>query len=607
MTARPDGKARAATAAPPDARPSAPDLAQTGTPGVAPTGTPGVAQTGTPGVAQTGVPDLAPGVAANGTIASTDETATAPPAAPRRVWPGVPLPAIGRRTWLAALGWVLAAAALFGCYLRISRTVPANSDGAANALQAWDMLHGNLLLHGWWLSDVSFYTTELPQYMLVELVHGLNSDVVHVAAAMTYTLLVLLAAVLAKGRTTGSEAAIRMLVAGGIMLAPQLGTGAGILLLSPDHVGSAVPVLLVWLLLERAAPRWYVPVLVSILLTWALVADKILLITGVLPLIVICTVRAYRGIIQQRQRISAQWYEFALIAAALVAGELAARILALINQSGGFRVWPVISRFAVSAEMPRHFAFTAHGLLVLFGADFFGRHVGFPAGLLLLHVVGLVLALLAVCVGVRQFTRLDLVSQLALAGVLISLLAYLLGQRVSDINSTREFAAVLPFSAVLAGRLLPPLLRKFRMVPALALVLAGYLVSLGQAAAMPPVPPMGQPLTTWLAAHHLRYGLGAYWQANIVSLTSGERVMVVPVSVNDSGLVVHDRWESKASWYDPRLHDATFIVQVRSPSRLPAFLPRASLQAAFGPPAKVYNYGPYTILVWHKNLLTQLM
>ncbi len=506
-----------------------------------------------------------------------------------------------------ALAWVTAAAALFACYLRISRTVPANSDGAANALQAWDMLHGNLLLHGWWLSDVSFYTTELPQYMLVELVHGLNSNVVHIAAAMTYTLLVLLAAVLAKGRATGSEAVIRMLIAGGIMLAPQLGTGAGILLLSPDHVGSAVPVLLVWLLLERAAPRWYVPVLVGVLLTWALVADKIILITGVLPLIVICAIRAYHGVIQQRQRIKAHWFELSLIVAAVAAGEISARILALINRAGGFRVWPVISTFAVSAEMPRHFAFTAHGLLVLFGADFFGKHLGFPAVLLLLHVVGLVLALLAICVGVHRFTRLDLVSQLALAGVLISLLAYLLGQRVSDINSTREFAAVLPFSAVLAGRLLPPLLTKSRMAPALGLVLAGYLVSLGQAAAAPAVPPMGQTLTTWLAAHHLRYGLGAYWQANIVSLTSSERVMVVPVSVNDSGLVVHDQWESKASWYDPRRHDANFVVQLRVPSRLPAFLPRARLQAAFGRPAKVYNYGPYTILVWHKNLLTQLM
>ncbi len=114
-----------------------------------------------------------------------------------------------RRRWLTALAWLLIAAALFVCYLHISRTEPANSDGAANALQAWDMLHGNLLLHNWWLSDVSFYTTELPEYMLVELVRGLNADVVHVAAALTYTLLVLLAAILAKGRATGREAALR--------------------------------------------------------------------------------------------------------------------------------------------------------------------------------------------------------------------------------------------------------------------------------------------------------------------------------------------------------------------------------------------------------------
>jgi hypothetical protein len=595
---RPEVKARAGSTAPDTApAPTTASIAPAGA-GAAPAGAAeaaaGIAEP-TPGIAETTPASL-----------GTGETAPASATAPRRAGLAAMLPATWRRTWLPLGAWLFAAAALFLCYLRVSRTVPANSDGAANALQAWDMLHGNLLLHGWWLSDVSFYTTELPQYMLVELVHGLNSDVVHVAAAITYTVLVLLAALLAKGRTTGREAVIRVLIAAGIMLAPQLGTGAGILLLSPDHVGSTVPVLLVWLVLERARQRWYAPVLVGALLTWALIADKIILITGALPLIVICAIRAYHGIVQQRQPVKARWYELSLIGAAVVAGEISARILDLINQAGGFHVWPVISTFAVSSEMPRHFAFTAHGLLVLFGADFFGQRLGFQAALLLLHVAGLALALVAVCAGLRRFTRIDLVSQLALAGVLTSLIAYLLGQRVSDINSTREFAAVLPFSAVLAGRLLPPMLARARMVPALALVLAGYLASLGVAVATPSAPPMGQRLTTWLTEHHLRYGLGAYWQANIVSLTSSERVMVVPVSVNDAGVVVHDKWESKASWYDPRLHDANFVVQLRLPSSLPAFLPRSALQAAFGPPAEVYKFGPYTILVWHKNLLTQL-
>ena len=39
-----------------------------------------------------------------------------------------------------------AAVVLMFCYLRIAGTVPVLSDGAANALQARDMLHGNLLL-----------------------------------------------------------------------------------------------------------------------------------------------------------------------------------------------------------------------------------------------------------------------------------------------------------------------------------------------------------------------------------------------------------------------------------------------------------------------------
>src|SRR6201996_3579540 len=112
-----------------------------------------------------------------------------------------------RGTMAWALGTALAGIVLFDCYLGQSRTVPVGSDGASQALQAWDLLHGNPLLHGWWVTGVSFYTTELPQYALIELARGLTADVIHVAGAMTYALLVLAAALLARGRTTGREGA----------------------------------------------------------------------------------------------------------------------------------------------------------------------------------------------------------------------------------------------------------------------------------------------------------------------------------------------------------------------------------------------------------------
>src|SRR3984957_15124901 len=154
------------------------------------------------------------------------------------------------RPMLVGGAWTIAVLAAFAAYLRLASTRAVNSDGASQALQAWDMVHGNLLLTGWKTSDVSFYTTELPEYMLVELVRGFNQNAVHVAAAMTYTLVVLFAALVAKGTATGREAIVRVAIAVGIMLAPQLDSGTNVLLSSPDHIGTSVPLLLAWLIVD---------------------------------------------------------------------------------------------------------------------------------------------------------------------------------------------------------------------------------------------------------------------------------------------------------------------------------------------------------------------
>src|SRR5271167_1494049 len=94
-----------------------------------------------------------------------------------------------RRSRLAwPMAYAVVGVLLFAAYLAQSaRGTYVTSDGASNALQAWAMLHGNLLLHGWTMSDVSFYTTELPEFMLVEAVRGLGPEVVHICAALTYT------------------------------------------------------------------------------------------------------------------------------------------------------------------------------------------------------------------------------------------------------------------------------------------------------------------------------------------------------------------------------------------------------------------------------------
>ncbi len=496
--------------------------------------------------------------------------------------------------------WLVAGVVLFGCYLHMARTVPISSDGASNVLQAWAMLHGNPLLRGWIVSDVSFYTTELPQYMLVELVRGLSPDVVHIAAALTYTLLVLLTAWVAKGRARGAEGVLRALLAAGVLIAPQQ-SSVDVLLAGPDHVGSAIPVLLLFALVDRAGRKWYVPAAAWLLLSWALVADQVVLITGVAPVAFVGLARGYDRVVRQRKPARSAWFELALTTAALAAVPAARETLRLIASKGGFVVWPVSNALAPFAELPHNLLQVIQGILVLFGANFPGQHVGVSAGVALLHLVGVGLVAWATGVALRRFAICEAVVQLLAAGVVFSVVAYMLGPNAIQPNSSREFVAVLPFGAALAGRLLAGRLRRARMAPALAVVLAGYLAGFVLVASMPAAPAPNLTLARWLEAHGLDYGLADYWLANSVTVESGGKVAVRAVSSGNYLWV--DRWETDTKWYSASAHMANFVVMPSNGSPWRMAPSAAGMLKAFGEPAEVYLLDRYTVLVWDSNLL----
>ena len=504
-------------------------------------------------------------------------------------------PVLRRR--LASAGRLLAAGVLFLCYIRVSSTQPANSDSAANTLQAWDLLHGNVLLHGWWLSDVSFYTTELPEYMLVDWARGLSPDVVHIAAALTYTILIVLAALLAKGRATGKDALVRVLIAAGILLAPQPGDAVAALLLAPDHVGSAAPVLLLFLLLDRARPRWYVPVLAGVLLAWGLVADPLILITGVIPVLAVCGWRACYGILRQPP---SRWLDLALIGAAGAAVAAARAIVAWIHGHGGFTTAPTQTGLVTISVLRQNLTAIPRGIMVLYGAGFSQHQQGLVSAMAAVHVVGLALAAWALCTAVRWFRPgADLVDLLLATAVVANLAAAALLIDETGAGAERRYAAVLPFGAVLATRVLGPrIAASARLAAVLAAVLAGYALCLASAMTVPAVRADDSRLSTWLMAHHLDYGVASYWNANIVTLTSGQRIHVVSWKSKNGVLRVHE-WEAERSWYDPARHNATFAAVSPRQQRLAV--------AAFGPPFHTYRVGRrYLVLVWRKNLLTEL-
>jgi hypothetical protein len=537
-----------------------------------------------------------------------------------------------RWAWLAA--FAVAAIALFLCFLRFSRTYPATSDGADQALQAWDMLHGNWLLHGWTIADVTYYTTEVPQYMLIELIRGLGPDVVHIAGASTYTLLVLAAGLLARGRTTGRDGLIRFVVAAGIMLAPQFGNATHLLLSQPDHLGTQLPLLLLFLLLDRAPRRWYIPVTAGAVLTWVIIADQVALLDAAVPLALVCGARVLLAVLRHRRSLASQWYELSLVAASVLSYAAATLAVRLISDLHGYQVLPLVAKAAPIDEIPQHVVLTLEGILNVYGADFFhlsngsllGPGLGglpMAAGIALaaVHLVGVALEAWGFFRAFRYFyDASDLISPVLATAIVVNVAAYVLSVIPVGVFDTREILAVLPFGAVLAGRMVPGKLAALprRLKPALACasagVLACYAAALGYGAAQSPVPDSEQAIVPWLEAHHLTTGLGTYIEANLITLDSGGRVAVRAVSWQFSRNVPRS-FESNADWFDPRHNYANFIVTNTADTtpnrdrslRRSSMIPSPAIAALHaGPPVRVYHYKTFTIMVWDHNLLDNL-
>ena len=552
--------------------------------------------------------------------------------------------ATGRRRLLAIGTWGacgIAALALWAAYIRLSQTFPTDSDGAGNAYQAWQMLHGNPLLRGWELSDVSFYTTELPQYMLVELVTGLNANVIHVAAGMTYALALIGAVALAAGRARGWAAVIGGCIAAGIMLDPQGADGVLVLLSSPDHLGTSVSIMLAWLILDRTRPSWAAATAVSVVLALAGVADSLVTYAAIAPLVLVVAVRLVYTLRRDRtagwrSALAERRYEIGLAVGAIAAAIAARLALRLIAALGGFRSpAPVSSVGSVSHILDHNVPVVAHGLLLLFGADFLDYPVG---AVLVLHLVSVALVVVGIAVTCWHFlTDLDLVAQLLLAGIVINVAVFVVSTNVSGLPTMREIGPVLPFSAALAGRQLGPWLgdalaarrrpgqgpgretgRGSRLprsvaaglLVALGLVGVGYAVGLARQLTRHIPVSSEQRLAWWLEGHHLDNGVGGYWQSTSVSLVSDGKVQIRLVDIGyrlrPQKLVKGVR-EDYAGWYDTTDNTADFVVLAPGDGEFAAFTDRAAIIATFGQPTRTYHVEQYTILVWPgENLLTEL-
>jgi hypothetical protein len=203
--------------------------------------------------------------------------------------------------------------------------------------------------------------------------------------------------------------------------------------------------------------------------------------------------------------------------------------------------------------------------------------------------------------------------------------------------NVREIAPVLPFGAVLAGRMLGdrllalgpmirvrlprisrPLSLRLIVIP-LVLLFGWFSFGLFQQADTPAAADPFIGLEQFLEANNLSYGLGGYWEASVITVDTDGAVTIRAVSPS---CMQPYAWENKLDWYNQNSHVANFVLLSNETGYFTGFAVRGSalklLNAAFkkkntldygsyffNPGSKTPTYD-YNIRTFQGNLLTQL-
>jgi hypothetical protein len=500
----------------------------------------------------------------------------------------------------AALAWTVGGLALYALLLRIALTENVSSDPANNVLQAWDLAHGHLLLHGWILGDVTFYTFELPLLAVIELFFGVHTIALHVALALVYLLITAFAAALAVTGSRGAAQAARAAVVVAVLAAPIFQTTDSWIPISlPDHTGTSVFLLLPFLLIDRAdrdnrasAARYTAPLLCLILAAGQL-SDVTVRFVAVPAIVVVC---GYR-LLTARKLVNGDGVN---LVAALLSVPLSLAVRAAMLHFGSYvmvspqmkiapvSLWLHHARvtFVDVREVFGAIAYTGHASAVVDGAVVFGW------ACLLATAVGI----LRVLWRWRSASRAEQVLVIAIAG---NLVVYTLSALVNA-DSPHDIIAIVPMGAVLAARALVPerLTSRVAVLAGCGLAAVAALLPMSLSAARPLTrPTSAATLSTWLSAHGLHYGLAGYWNASGVTVQSGNQVQVRTIQTTGREITNY-AWESDASWYDPAEHYANFVIV--SPNATPSL---ASVIRVFGQPASTSVVSRDKILIYKKNLL----
>ncbi|MEF3306683.1 hypothetical protein [Paenibacillus sp. GYB003] len=484
-------------------------------------------------------------------------------------------------------GFVFIGIVLFFYYLSQAIHTPANSDYAAIILEAKSILEGNIFLSGWHLSTVSYYTTEIPIYVIGIILFGFNHNLLYIVPCCIYTLTVAAAlwVVYNKEQSKGTFAAFCL-----------LGIPVGLfclVLTGPIHIVAICFSIVCIKLLQYAQQNKVFYLYFGLLFCWTLIGDTIALWVIGIPVVLAGIYRIYLN--------PRQWKGEIIPPLIIVASVVVSKVtLKLISTLGGFSVPGTgDAMFAELAVMGRNIYSTTYGLLEMFNANFFGKPIGSLQTMkLLLHFGGMLLVLYIVGIFVYQMFKkkeIDYINQILSISVFITISSYLISNMNLGTDTSRYLIPVVIFGGILVGRHFNSFtwtLQKQRLYIA-GIIL--YAVSMLSPISFQRAPNQFDRVIPLLQSHGLKYGYASYWLASPITLFSNGDIQVRQVIAPSETMQPYEFLSDK-EWYDA---PANFVIFDKSGW---GSVHRNSAVKAFGEPFKELTFEDMTILVWDKDI-----
>jgi hypothetical protein len=516
------------------------------------------------------------------------------------------------------IGIILLGGLLFSMYLLISRIVLYNADDASIILEAQSMLHGNVIMHGWYMPTDNFLTIDMPLYAIgLQLGFSLTA-LLRIVPSLLYTLVILCTGYLVSTLLPQKQRLWSWLALLGILAFPPLYM-VQLLLVGPIHVGTLLFALIGLIaykhFLSGARGKWFTLAILLVLMTLAMVGDPLVLVFLVLPLLLTECIQ-----IVAKRRISLQ--ENAAFFGTLLAIGISHLLLWILDLAGVHILSNISFKWATLHGIVTNLQQAIKIVYYIFNASIFTSGSFSLSSLpILLNAIVITTFGIAMVFAVIYAIRLAIVKRgkNALFQAEITPDAKII--QISIWSSIGTVAAVIfsTLGGALGRRYLYPLLflseagtfpflfkfvNKHVIRIAIVLLLIAnaipFSISLFQAPAG--VPSEIQLLAT-LKEHHLTHGLGSYWVSAFVTVRSNEQVVIRQVIPHNGSLQPY-LFLVDGQWFNPaNLQQANFIAY-RKGDNISAYY-NASVRT-FGKPDHQYHVNGFTVLAWNTPLLTHV-